>query len=161
MKIIAIFVALISVMQTAAIEIRVSRLVLFPVILTVDLNFSPLFIFKSGHVAFLMEDTEEGYDLTPQDFEDFTFEDIDEEKDDAATKRCIQRCGRKNARNTRAYSLCEDSCRGIMGSDYCTYAPDKSCYKHGWPSCCMRNGGANCPVNEPPCNVEGAVGRSY
>ncbi|KAL3780149.1 hypothetical protein HJC23_012595 [Cyclotella cryptica] len=105
--------------------------------------------------------SEKTNDLSPEDFVGFTFEDVDEEKDDAATKRCIQRCGRRNTRNTRAYSLCEDSCRGITGSDYCTYAPDYNCYSAGWPDCCTRNGGADCPVNKPSCNVKRSVGRSY
>jgi hypothetical protein len=41
-----------------------------------------------------------------------------------------------------------------LGADYCTYAPDYSCYSSGRPSCCNEPGGStNCPVNQPACDV--------
>lgn len=43
--------------------------------------------------------------------------------------------------------------RGLMtGTSYCTWAPDKTCYKSGWPSCCSADGN-NCPKQQPPCDV--------
>lgn len=40
---------------------------------------------------------------------------------------------------------------GPPGSNYCTYAPDKTCFATGWPPCCSQDGGVNCPKNRPPC----------
>jgi len=43
---------------------------------------------------------------------------------------------------------------GPPGANYCTYAPDYSCYSSGRPSCCNQPGGSNnCPASEPPCDL--------
>ena len=35
------------------------------------------------------------------------------------------------------------------GWDYCTWSPDKDCYdNNGWPDCCGRFQGTNCPENQ-------------
>jgi len=40
----------------------------------------------------------------------------------------------------------------LPGGDYCTYAPDPSCYSNdGKPDCCMDD--SECPYDEPPCDV--------
>jgi len=40
------------------------------------------------------------------------------------------------------------------GADYCTDAPDYSCYSNGRPSCCNQPGRSNnCPANKPACDV--------
>jgi len=44
----------------------------------------------------------------------------------------------------------------VPGSSYCTYAPDPSCYKEGWPYCCVTMG-VLCPREQPPCDVETSV----
>eukprot|EP01082_Thalassiosira_pseudonana_P008531 g7480.t1 g7480 contig24:721706-722609(-) len=83
-------------------------------------------------------------------------------KDNAATKRCIQRCARRSS-NTRAYDSCVADCRASAlppGSSYCTWSPDTSCYKSGWPSCCSQNNGASCPSTQPQCDNR-VVGRDY
>lgn len=50
---------------------------------------------------------------------------------------------------------------GPPGYSYCTYAPDKTCYANGWPPCCSKNGGVNCPKVKPPCRVRPAYCTSY
>jgi len=41
----------------------------------------------------------------------------------------------------------------LIGEDYCTYAPDKSCYESGWPSCCLKKDAIPCPEDPEPCAV--------
>merc|ERR1711957_127304 len=40
-----------------------------------------------------------------------------------------------------------------VGTTYCTYGPDESCYANGWPRCCteLRN---TCPEEKPPCEIQ-------
>jgi len=40
----------------------------------------------------------------------------------------------------------------LLGSSYCTYGPNMTCYEDGWPSCC-RSDNATCPDDQPPCEV--------
>ena len=94
------------------------------------------------------------------DEDDETFLGLDEDKDDAKVKRCIQRCGRRYTRDSRSYYNCSNQCRNGMGSSYCTWEPDTSCYKSGWPRCCSRDNGINCPATRPACDKK-KVGRDY
>merc|ERR1719331_1051240 len=44
--------------------------------------------------------------------------------------------------------------RPVVGSHYCTYGPDKACFKTGWPSCCHSDrSGSKCPKVRPGCDV--------
>jgi hypothetical protein len=36
---------------------------------------------------------------------------------------------------------------------YCLYAPDKSCFAAGWPSCCHKGDGSSCPTTRPICDL--------
>ena len=40
----------------------------------------------------------------------------------------------------------------LLGSSYCTYSPNTTCYPSGWPSCCGVDSGASCPEEQPPCD---------
>ena len=41
----------------------------------------------------------------------------------------------------------------LPGADYCTYSPDTDCYvNNGKPECCLDDS-ADCPEEQPPCNV--------
>ncbi|KAL3804942.1 hypothetical protein ACHAW5_006799 [Stephanodiscus triporus] len=41
------------------------------------------------------------------------------------------------------------------GSDVCTYSPDRTCYRTGWPSCCGTSGG--CDTNSDlSCDLDGS-----
>jgi len=42
----------------------------------------------------------------------------------------------------------------LLGSSYCTYAPDETCYEGGWPKCCGKKDGKDCPEEQPPCEIE-------
>ena len=44
----------------------------------------------------------------------------------------------------------------MVGTSYCTFAPDNDCYETGWPACC---GTGDCPDERPGC--EKMVGTSY
>ncbi|KAL7525036.1 hypothetical protein ACHAWF_001181 [Thalassiosira exigua] len=44
----------------------------------------------------------------------------------------------------------------ILGGDYCTYGPDKSCYANGKPACCLDEN-ETCPQEQPPCDVDTTV----
>ena len=44
----------------------------------------------------------------------------------------------------------------LVGTSYCTYAPDYSCYATGWPSCC--SDATTCPKERPPCETNGGLG---
>lgn len=41
----------------------------------------------------------------------------------------------------------------MVGTSYCTYAPDYKCFSKGWPSCCSSNGNS-CPRDQPDCDVD-------
>ena len=40
------------------------------------------------------------------------------------------------------------------GSSICTYSPDYRCYANGWPRCCDRNGGRDCPSSKARCEKD-------
>ncbi|EED90238.1 predicted protein [Thalassiosira pseudonana CCMP1335] len=101
-----------------------------------------------GYEDLPLESLDGGY----VDEDDETFLGLDEDKDDAKVKRCIQRCGRRYTRDSRSYYNCSNQCRNGMGSSYCTWEPDTSCYKSGWPRCCSRDNGINCPATRPACD---------
>ncbi|KAL7426250.1 hypothetical protein ACHAXH_000825, partial [Discostella pseudostelligera] len=42
----------------------------------------------------------------------------------------------------------------MVGTSYCTWGPDESCYANGWPACCMN--GEECPTELPNCEIEAA-----
>jgi hypothetical protein len=52
-------------------------------------------------------------------------------------------------------TMCDNYPEGYAGWDYCTDAPDKTCYPHskGYPACCLKKGGGpmNCPQTAPGC----------
>eukprot|EP00547_Thalassionema_nitzschioides_P012695 CAMPEP_0194260524 /NCGR_PEP_ID=MMETSP0158-20130606/45556_1 /TAXON_ID=33649 /ORGANISM="Thalassionema nitzschioides, Strain L26-B" /LENGTH=533 /DNA_ID=CAMNT_0039000617 /DNA_START=16 /DNA_END=1617 /DNA_ORIENTATION=+ len=43
---------------------------------------------------------------------------------------------------------------GLVGSSYCTYAPDYDCYVSGWPTCCDDDDNVECPLERPLCEGE-------
>ena len=55
----------------------------------------------------------------------------------------------------------------LVGSSYCTYSPDTTCYQSGWPSCCEEDSDSAdaCPEERPPCELDIStppiVGGSY
>ena len=44
----------------------------------------------------------------------------------------------------------------MVGTSYCTYSPDYDCYEKGWPECCQKKEGKDCPAERPPCDVASA-----
>ena len=44
----------------------------------------------------------------------------------------------------------------MVGTSYCTYAPDYDCYEKGWPECCDDKKKDACPTEQPPCDVASA-----
>ena len=44
----------------------------------------------------------------------------------------------------------------LVGSSYCTYAPNTVCYTSGWPACCVTGVMTNvsCTDTQPPCDVD-------
>jgi hypothetical protein len=40
----------------------------------------------------------------------------------------------------------------LLGSSYCTYSPNTTCYPSGLPSCCGVDSGVSCPEEQPPCD---------
>lgn len=58
--------------------------------------------------------------------------------------------------------------KGAPGWDYCTFTPDMECYpdNNGWPQCCGRFDGTNCPTDQPNCenpleNIKNVLGAKY
>ena len=39
---------------------------------------------------------------------------------------------------------------GMVGTSYCTFAPDYDCFETGWPACC---GTGDCPDERPGCEI--------
>ena len=39
-----------------------------------------------------------------------------------------------------------------VGTSYCTYSQNTTCYLSGWPTCCGVDSGASCPDDQPPCD---------
>ncbi|KAL3768334.1 hypothetical protein ACHAWU_006716 [Discostella pseudostelligera] len=42
----------------------------------------------------------------------------------------------------------------MVGTSYCTWGPDTTCYANGWPACCTN--GEECPTEPPGCEIEAA-----
>jgi hypothetical protein len=42
----------------------------------------------------------------------------------------------------------------VVGSSYCTYAPNTVCYTSGWPACCNMTNVSSCTDTQPPCDVD-------
>jgi len=55
-------------------------------------------------------------------------------------------------RETTTPATAADTTLPVLGSSYCTYAPDTSCYLTGWPACCSE-GASTCPDQQPACEV--------
>ena len=43
---------------------------------------------------------------------------------------------------------------GRLGSSYCVWSPDETCYETGWPACCA-HGEVGCPKQRPACELAG------
>jgi len=50
--------------------------------------------------------------------------------------------------------------RPLMGSNYCTWSPNTSCFENGWPSCCG-NETVSCPESQPECEVNGGAAAAF
>ena len=46
------------------------------------------------------------------------------------------------------------------GQDFCTWAPDDTCFESGWPQCCDEDEDQPCPEAQPRCDIgeEGETG---
>ena len=54
---------------------------------------------------------------------------------------------------THVAVVADRAAQEVVGSSYCTYAPNTVCYSTGWPACCVMTN-VSCTDTQPPCDVD-------